>query len=812
MDYNYNFPRQVLSYKAKGKEWRQACVDFAAHHTYFNYSPVRKNVVQMKINYDLLNGIIHMEDMAAVLNPGNLATMFLPEKIQHYPIINSKINTLRGEEGGRDFNWKAIITSPNAISEIERKKTEEYHASIQQLVEDTSIDQREAERQMEDTYQYFNYNWQDQKEICDNEFLRYYSKKQNFKQLFNNGFVDACSVSNEIYMCDIEGGEPVLHRMNPLKLRAFMSGYSNKIEDADMIVYEDYWSRGKIIDRWYDELSAKDLKKLTDDFNDFSSRLGDYDNYYEAYSKAGGGWIGEGGVDLTGIPDLFGTMDYLPDLAGGWDSSLSPYDAIGNIRVIRVWWKSMRKIYSVKSFDPETGEEIFDFYPETYVPNKDAGEKVTVMWVNEAWEGTLIGKDIYVGIRPCIVQHNTIDNPSKCHFGIVGTIYNINESMPYSLVDMMKPYAYLYDAIHFKLVDLIATNWGKLLEIDLALKPKNWKVEQWLYFARANKVLIRDSFNEGAKGAATGKLAGGLNNASKGYVDADWGNSIQNYITMLQWVKDAMSELVGINRQREGNTYNRETVGGIERAVLQSSYITDWIFQQHRDTIRRALDCFLDVAKVAFRGRHKIFHYFLSDGSMKVLDLDGDLFSEYSSGIVMDDSADTQKLEANIDTLAQAAAQNQYRLSSIMKMYTAASLQEKIRTLEADEKQMQAQAQREQEQAAELQQQQIQADMRMKQAEMQQKDMLNQRDNATKIEVANINAQAENLRLAIYDDQNNIEIRKEELDIDKEKLRNEILKLDKEIRFKEHELEQKKDLEMKKIDAQKQIAKSKTNK
>ena len=39
---------------------------------------------------------------------------------------------------------------------------------------------------------------------------------------------------------------------------------------------------------------------------------------------------------------------------------------VGNIRVLRVYWKSRRRIKKVKSYDPETGEEIFNLYPETY--------------------------------------------------------------------------------------------------------------------------------------------------------------------------------------------------------------------------------------------------------------------------------------------------------------------------------------------------------------------------------------------------------------------------------------------------------------
>jgi hypothetical protein len=75
----------------------------------------------------------------------------------------------------------------------------------------------------------------------------------------------------------------------------------------------------------------------------------------------------------------------------------------GNIRVLRVYWKSRRKIKKVKSYDPETGEEVFNFYPETYITKTEEGEEETVFYINEAWEGTKIGTDIYVNMRPRVV-------------------------------------------------------------------------------------------------------------------------------------------------------------------------------------------------------------------------------------------------------------------------------------------------------------------------------------------------------------------------------------------------------------------------
>ena len=123
-------------------------------------------------------------------------------------------------------------------------------------------------------------------------------------------------------------------------------------------------------------------------------------------------------------------------------TSLLPYDLEGNIRVLRVYWKSRRKIKVVKSYDPITGEEIYTPHTEDYIVKTALGEEVKEYWINQAWEGTKIGTDIYVNMRPCPIQYNRISNPSKCHFGIIGSVYNLNDDRPFSLVDMMKKYNY----------------------------------------------------------------------------------------------------------------------------------------------------------------------------------------------------------------------------------------------------------------------------------------------------------------------------------------------------------------------------------
>ena len=747
-----NLPPHQLPFKRKNKEWRKKFIDWADSKTFSTNSLVRKSVIHKKINYDLLRGVLHMSDLELILNPDHLKAGFIPDRITHYPIMNSKLNVLIGEESKRVFDFRVVITNPNSISEIENTKRDAIKERLQQLLSDDTISEEDFNQKLEQMNDFFTYEYQDMREVRANCLLNHYMKELNIPLEFNKGFRDATTVAEEIYQCDIRGGEPTFEKVNPLKIRVYKSGYSNKIEDADMIAIEDYWSPGKIVDTYYEEiesLSSTDKKKLIDllDSN-IAGAAADHDSMDNIDDRNGFinmNLIGDEAIAANGY--YFDPMGLFSD---GVDDSMMPYDIAGNVRVLRVYWKSRRKIKKVKSYDPETGEETFDFYPETYIIDTDKGEEETIFWVNEAWEGTKIGKDIYIGMRPRVVQYNRLSNPSRCHFGIVGSIYNMNDDRPFSLVDMMKPYNYLYDAIHDRLNKHLAKNWGKIIQLDLAKVPKGWDVDKWLYFAKTNNLAIVDSFKEGNSGLAKGHLAGSLNNASSGVIDAEMGNIIQQEVNLLDYIKMEMSDVIGISKQREGQISNRETVGGVERATLQSSHITEWLFYIHEDVKKRALECFLETAKIAIKGRTLKFNHILGTGALQISEIDGDEFAENDYGLIVDSSNATQELNSKMDMLAQAALQNQaLGFSTIMKLYGSCSLAEKQRMVEANEKRLQEQQQQQQQQQMEIQQMQIQQQASTEQARMEQEYKINSENNETKILIAEINSQAESDRLAL---------------------------------------------------------------
>jgi len=684
-----NFPRQQLSYKQKGKTWRKSVVDWADNKSYVFNQATRKSFINKKINIDLYNGKANVEDMKLILSPGEIDPSFIPDSIQHYPIASPKIDVLVGEEARRKFDFNIIVTNQNAISQKEREKSDLVKQRLEGIVTQGIQDEQVIAKKLGEIKYYLNYEYQDMRETRANFLVNHYMKELDVKSKWNRGFKNALIFGEESYIFSINQGEPTMEVVNPRKLHVLRNGYSSRIEDADVVIYDDMWSPGRIIDTYYNELTAKEIE------------------YLEKYPNAG---TGVDNLDNINEADYFVHKSQFDSEIGVMNESFANFgfnstttnnyfDSYGNVRLLRIWWKSRRKVLKVKSYDPIDGSPIYTFHTEDYIPKKELGEEVEVYWINEAWQGAKAGQRMYIGIKPMEIQFNRISNPSRCHFGIIGEIYSTNESIAVSFMDRMKPYQYLYDAVHGKLVDLLASNYGKIAEIDIAKIPDKWKPEEWLYYAKKLKIGFVDSFKEGNKGAATGKLAGAFNTVGGRTLDLDQGNAIQYHISILQWIEQQIGMLSGVSKQREGSINSSETVGGIERSIVQSTAITEEIFLKHDSVKKRCLETLIEISKIALKGNKKKMQYILDDGSISIYDLDGDDFCEADYGIVVDDNTSNRELMQKMDNLAHAALQSgTLNFSSIMSIYTDTSLSSIRRKIEMDEK---ARIERESKQAEE---------------------------------------------------------------------------------------------------------------
>ena len=726
---NSKQPRQRIAFSRKTKDWRISNIDFANKYSFYHSAGVRQSLKNKVVNLNLYNGIVDVRDMTEVVNPYQMEASYIPDNIPHHPIVVPKIDLLVGEETKRRFDYKVLTTNPNAISKKEEDKKDFLMQKFTEYLK-SNYEKEELDKKLTELEDHMKYTWQDSREKMATQILKHYYSEQDFSTIFNEGFKDALIMAEEIYQIDIEHKEPVLKKLNPLKVRCVKSGNSDRIEDSDIIILEDHWSPARVVDVFHDELKPKDIDELLD-YNT-SSGQGSYDdddnNHVLLQDSLG-----------TGADSV---MDSLFEMAeiNGHTFGNNYTDEEGNIRVLAVYWKSLKKVYKVKFYD-EYGDEQSKIMSEEYIIDENAGEESTTLWINEMWEGTMIGKDVYVKMKPRTIQYNTINNPSYCHAGIIGKIYNTNQGKAVSLLDRCKNYQYLYDAIWDRLNKAISTNYGKIFELDISKIPDNWEMEKWMHFAVTNKIAVIDSFKEGTHGASTGKLAGNMNTQGGRAIDMETGNYIQQHIQLLEFIKAEMGEISGVSAQRQGQIENRETVGGVERSVAQSSHVTEYWFNKHEKTKLKVLTVFLETAKIALKGNNKKTQFILDDLSVQMLNLDGDAFAEADYGIVLTSSSKSMEMEQALKQHAQAFLQNGGSMSTIMDIYFSDSISDMRRKLETAEAKMQQQASK----AQEDQNKQAQAAQKdlteLEQSKLALEDSMNVRDNQTKLAIAEMKMQ-----------------------------------------------------------------------
>ncbi len=690
-------PPQKKTYKQKNTKWRKECANALDTGVSYHFNASTRRTVKNKyINQNLYEGKLDPRDMVSVLNPGNVDASFIPKNIQHQPILVPKIDLLVGEELKRPFDWAVMIGDPSGISMKEEEKKKLIDKRITEFIESSSEEKSDEElkAEMGKMNIFFRYEWKDLREVRASKLLKHYYKALNFKEKFNEGFKDALINGEEIYQCDIQGNEPTFTRLNTSKVYTVRSGYSSRVEDSDIIILEDYWSPGKVIDEFYDQLKPSEVDRLS---NGYMSSDGNFSQ--EAFAQSF--IIGEAGTQM--IDGLMSAVE-----VGGNDISKVYIDSDGNVRVIRGYWRSQKLVLRVSYYDEETGDLQTKIMSEEYIVDEGRGETAEKLWVNEWWEMTKVGSDIYLSMQPKQVQYSRMSNPSKGHPGIMGEIYNFNQGKSTSMIDRMKSYQYLYDIIWYRVNRAIEKNLGKILEVDLAKMPAKWTIHKWLGYAADYGIGFVDSSKEIMKGPATGRTAGMYNTTGKA-IDVETGNYIQQHINLLEYIKSEMSEIVGITPQRQGAVSSQETVGGVERAVMQSSNNTEWWFQKHERLKLRALTVFLETAKIALKGNKLKLQNILDDFSTEVFEVDGDQFAEMDYDIFILADNRIKEMDQALNQMAHAFMQNGGSMGVVMDILFSESMADKRKRIELAEFEKSQQEQAAQEQAMKMQKEQLAA-------------------------------------------------------------------------------------------------------
>ena len=791
MRYNHSvFPIQKLPMSKKNEEWQQACIDYIiGMGEVVSGGMTRSRFEELQTYYNLYNSIFDEKDLKAVTNPFKVDDGF-PATPQDFNIIRPKIDLLVGEETKRPFNFRVVRTNPEATSAYQdqmKKMVLDYvMSSISARMspqEAKQFQDKMASGEIMPPEQISRYMQRDYKDIVENcgyHALSYLRQKLNMDHEYIKGWKDALISSEEVYYVGILNGEPYMERVNPLFFSFDKSPELEFIEDGDWCCRRMRLAYTEVYDRFYDKMDEKQLNELLDIINQSPQSYGADKNMIDDFNH----------LKLRIV-----------------DNPTYDFRARNTVNVWHACWKSFKRIAYV-SYKDENGEIQKTIVDENYTVN-GTEENIEWDWIIEVWEGYRIGNEMYVGAKPLEYQHISIDNPNSQKLPYCGVVYSNTNSLPRSLVSILKPLQYFYIVLWYRLEIALSRDKGKVLNMDITQIPKSMNIDpaRWLHYLSAVGVNFINPYEEGWQipGREGGKPAT-FNQISQ--VDLTMSDVIAQYIQLMGKIEEIAGTISGITVQRQGEITSSEVGANVERSVVQSSHITEPLFWMHNQCKRNVMNMLLNTAKGAWEksGKKKL-NFIFDDVERSFMDIVPEFYYEDMDVFVTDTSKDVENIQ-KLQSLVQPAMQNGASLLEAAEILTSDNLnkiKDKLKEIELHQQDLQKQQQQaEAQQAQELQKmknESAEQELMLKEAELDLQRYKVDQDNSTKIAVAEMQAYrgAQDLDA----DANGIP---DPIEIGNQAIARQ--KMEQEQYTKHYEIDQKKDIENKKLAIEREKIKS----
>ena len=654
---------------------------------------------RMKVNYDLFNNILALDDFEYVCKPFGAEAGELPATMVNRDIVSGKIKAVLGMEMRRPFNSRLIATNPEATTRREqeefkrirefviaetmlpikqqielkyqqeqagRELTEEEIQQIQQkIVEETKV------MTPQEIKKYMTREHQDPAEVMGQQLLEYLEQKEQLERKFHTALKHGLLSGTQVMYQGVMNGEPVAWNVNSLRFKSSGSGDQEFIEDREDCSYTYKMTPSEIIRYFGDDLTQDEIDRV-------------YEN-----------WTGGRQYNAT-EEDFFKVMEKHDDIEEN-----SAYDVVHGV------WKSLRQIGFLYFKDKE-GEEQMTMVDENYKLNKDAGDiKIEWEWIPEVYETWKIkvAEPIYKKMQPVPGQFKDIDNLYHSKLPYYGVNYDDMNSQITSLMDRLKVYQYYYNIVMYRLELLLASDKGKkvLMNINMIPASAGIDIKQWQYFMESTPYMWYDPSEEGE---------GNYNDANTvaKVIDLSMVSDIQKYIEIAEYLRTQCGRSVGITDAVEGQIGSNESVRNSQQNLTQTQHILEPYFYTHATFKKNFLQGFIETAKVAYSNSDKKkLTYMLDDMSRQILNLDMGLLDATTLGLFVSDTGEAQETLDVLKQLAHAAMQNQkIELSDVISTIRQKGLIEAEETLKVAE-----QSRREQEMS--IQQQQGQQAMELEQ-------------------------------------------------------------------------------------------------
>lgn len=708
-------PSQRLPFNQKNKTWRVQCMDFLCSQANYHYTSEFKRIQD---NYNMHNNIISQEDFQKYVDPLGLDTGQGKDFVQAFNKTHNKIQVLRGEELRRPWNYHVIDYSRGATNEIIREKQRAYRQYFKNTVEVEiqkqskrieleaqlaagNVSKTEAQRAYQQILETLSAkerevldpeaierkfkSYKTSKEKLMSKLLRSKTGELSLRHKKNEAFFDLNIAGIEAIMVTIVNGEPQIEILNPLGVAYHKSPEVQFFQDGDYIIYKREMSLGQILDLYGSDLADKDLDEINDRFSSIfgmnaklMSPTGESPSHWDQLNnRRGHDYYSIQSVPFTGSYGQGNTRD----------SFLTVYTA---------FWKSYRRV-GFLFYEDEEGKKQSTIVPEEFpIPDfartvRMKGDfynkKTKYVWTDpvtntnmqliweylpEIWEGTRIGQDKYLNIRPYPYSKLSLENPFRAKLPIFGVALNNKNSVITAPMDRMKPWQRLYLLVMSKWLKLIAQDKGMVQLLNLLMLDKDLGPEKTMQYAVDLGYLPYNPLSnaEGAGIVQNMKASESINLSNIA--------NIRYYTEILNFIEQQIGDAAGISKPREGQTSANTNVGDNRQDLLQSAVITEPQFAVHdliwEDVLNELV--YLTQRNIAEKGG-QYSRNLLSDEEIAIIEMDGTTFINSDLGVRISNNGAANAVLDQVKANAQALIQNdKINLSTLMELLSTEDLAE----------------------------------------------------------------------------------------------------------------------------------------
>ena len=713
-------PPQDIPYskkKSNKNAWGKECMDYYSDSK--GSATDNGRLRRLRENYDIAAGRWDMNSLTnnyrdwsakGEVSESDLSTT----NITHYPIVNQIVSSLVGDQNQRYFQPKVSDLSKGALSEkkkISEKLIKEYlqknvidpiqqqaqamaEEKITQLLKDfemstsemqgaesgqmaqmqeqrdAAVEQVRAQAQKEaeantpqEVLAYMNTEYKSPRESAFQKILDALVRELDISRRIDKGFEDAIITGEVIFRTGVRHGKPFFENINPMKFRYWNSAHSDKIEDAEAMIHEDYVRVSDLYHRYGDVITPADDKKIKKQLVNGEATYSDeerrllLDFSVETGNKMN--WHTREGQE--GIKQIYGSPEV---------NKLLPSLSNQLVKEQHIVWKSRRKLKRVTRL--VSGKKILFWRDASYTMDEVAGDLEVVSFsVPEYWEGVKIGvgsEAVYLSVGPVRNQYRSISDPytvKSPYFGGKLNDFSGNTANT-SLVDLGKPWQFKYNIEMSRLEELQETNVGKVMAMTLRNLPEGYTWQEWFTMLKKGKVALLED-NDGM---------GGFDQTLLKSIDLGQMSDIAGTINLLNYYQNNLAVSMLYNPSRLGQVSPYITNATNDQNIQQSFNQTRKIFDAIDRVTQDALNGLFNAAKVAYRDNPDYIVGLVNSLELAQLIESDETFWTIDTGVYIDAGSEQTEDIRNIKSQALAMIQNSQDINLVIELQLAKSVGE----------------------------------------------------------------------------------------------------------------------------------------